>query len=504
MTPARRSGGRLSLVGREPPHDLDAEAALLGAMLLSRAAATTGIELVGPTDFYKPAHGHIFEAIARLVLGNRSADPVTVADELRRMDVLEAVGDPAVLLSMQINTPSSTNVVYYAEIVARLAGHRRQMTEATEVIEALRRGDDERAASHLAALQDVGYSQRNDLEGADVAALMRSPERIEADLLYCADGRALLMRGSVNLIHGEPEAGKSFLALEAIRQVLEAGERAVLLDYEGSPPMLADRLNDMQVDPDVVETQMLYLRPGGASEAKRRSWLAAIAHTVIAFGPALVVVDSFAAILYEFGLGENDASEVLVPLRGLCRPLANAGAAVVVVDHVKKEADSRDQWGRGSGAKRGEVDASFHLKVQQPFARGKPGSALLRVTKDRYGILGGQNEIAANVTYSEDLAGRLRVTLHAPNPDEAIYRGPTRCMDAIVEILQMCAPAELSTRQIAASLRSVGKGFKDIVVRDAAEQLALDQTRPVSTRKGAKGANLYHFVSPKTDLLKAF
>ncbi len=50
---------------RVPPHDLEAEESLLGAMLLSNDAASAGIEICSAGDFYKPAHGHIFAAIQR-------------------------------------------------------------------------------------------------------------------------------------------------------------------------------------------------------------------------------------------------------------------------------------------------------------------------------------------------------------------------------------------------------------------------------------------------------
>ena len=60
---------RLKAVGgRVPPHDLDAEESLLGAMLLSRDAIAAALECCNTDDFYKPAHGVIFEAISRLYM----------------------------------------------------------------------------------------------------------------------------------------------------------------------------------------------------------------------------------------------------------------------------------------------------------------------------------------------------------------------------------------------------------------------------------------------------
>src|SRR6476619_6821770 len=77
-------GGRM---GRVPPHNLQAEESLLGAMLLSRTAIDLASELVTADDFYKPAHGHVYEAITSLSAQGEPVDPVTVAEELRRHDL---------------------------------------------------------------------------------------------------------------------------------------------------------------------------------------------------------------------------------------------------------------------------------------------------------------------------------------------------------------------------------------------------------------------------------
>src|SRR5438309_8489199 len=88
--------------GRVPPHNLDAEESLLGAMLLSRDAIVAATEVgVSADDFYKPAYGHVFDAVTTLYAIGEPADPVTVAEELRRAGLLDAIGGPAVLLSLQ-------------------------------------------------------------------------------------------------------------------------------------------------------------------------------------------------------------------------------------------------------------------------------------------------------------------------------------------------------------------------------------------------------------------
>jgi replicative DNA helicase len=121
--------------GRVPPHDLDAEESLLGAMLLSRDAIAAALECCKAEDFYKPAHGHIFSAVTALYIRGEAADPVTVVDELRRSGLLDAVGDQSVLLSLQVNTPSPGNASYYAKIVEELALLRGLISVAGEIAE---------------------------------------------------------------------------------------------------------------------------------------------------------------------------------------------------------------------------------------------------------------------------------------------------------------------------------------------------------------------------------
>ncbi len=120
---------------RVPPHNLDAEESLLGAMLLRSQAIADAIQLVRSTDFYKPAHAHIFEAISSLYGAGEPVDPVTVAEELKRASLLEVIGGPAVLLSIQARTPAVSNAAHYAKIVEENSLLRRLITTAGEIAE---------------------------------------------------------------------------------------------------------------------------------------------------------------------------------------------------------------------------------------------------------------------------------------------------------------------------------------------------------------------------------
>ena len=127
---------RAGAPGRIPPHNLEAEESLLGAMLLSRDAISVAAEArVEVSDFYKPAHGHIFEAITALNSHGEPADPVTVAEELRRAGLLEPIGGKATLQRLQAGTPASANAGHYAQIVSELAVLRRLIAVAGDIAE---------------------------------------------------------------------------------------------------------------------------------------------------------------------------------------------------------------------------------------------------------------------------------------------------------------------------------------------------------------------------------
>jgi hypothetical protein len=128
--------------GQVPPHNLDAEEALLGAMLLSLDACDRGIDMVDAGDFYKPAHGHIFHAIAACRANGGRPDAVLVGEHLRVDGLLDQCGGSGVLLDLQAATPAISNAGRYAATVHEHAMARRTIGWAAELIQAAYDGED--------------------------------------------------------------------------------------------------------------------------------------------------------------------------------------------------------------------------------------------------------------------------------------------------------------------------------------------------------------------------
>ena len=118
---------------RTPPHNLDAERAMLGACLLSKFATEDCSAIVAAQDFYRPAHGHIFSAIMDLFGNGEVSDPITVADWLKTRDLLESCGGTATLVDLQADAPGTANASHYAKIVRDHALLRRLISAAGEI-----------------------------------------------------------------------------------------------------------------------------------------------------------------------------------------------------------------------------------------------------------------------------------------------------------------------------------------------------------------------------------
>lgn len=134
--PSGSAGAPRRSDGRVPPHNLDAEESLLGALLLSREAVGSVAEMgMSVEHFYKPAHQHVFAAIRSLLMEGESIDVVTVADRLRRDGLLDEIGGAQLLLQLQNATPAISNAGRYAKIVQDTAMLRRLIGVAGEIAE---------------------------------------------------------------------------------------------------------------------------------------------------------------------------------------------------------------------------------------------------------------------------------------------------------------------------------------------------------------------------------
>lgn len=192
---------------RVPPHNLEAEESLLGAMLLSRDAISAALDRkVESGDFYKPAHGHIYEAIALLYQQNDPADPVTVGEFLDRAGLLARLGGSQVLLQLQANTPASANAAHYARIVKELSVCRQVIGYAEELADVGYDSDVDELAVKLAEANELSSGGVIPVEPPPRASEL-AEEEIEVEFVI----PRLLARQEIALLVATGGVGKTTL-----------------------------------------------------------------------------------------------------------------------------------------------------------------------------------------------------------------------------------------------------------------------------------------------------
>jgi hypothetical protein len=487
----RSSGGNTTTEdrgGRRPPHNLEAETALLGAAMLTAKALSTLVAETRPGDFYRPAHGHIAAVMARIFAehvesggaldGPSPADPVTVCDRLGRDGLLDDVGGPGEIVSIQAGTASTSNAARYATIVHELSVLRQTIGAAAEIAElGYSLPDDVHAAvlkaqDLLAAVAESnGTKAFSALSFGDVAALLAGTiPKVEPDFLVRSDGQALLYAGKMHLLHGEPSGGKSWIALLAAVEILTLGGAVLYLDYEDSLAGVVGRLLALGAHPDDVVDRFRYVRQDGPFGTAEKSELGKV---LAALNPDLVVLDGVAEALSRDGLSEDRATEVVEWIEKLPRWISRTGAAVVLLDHVAKDRETRGRWARGSSAKLAAIDgAAYEVNVLASFSKKRAGRVELKIAKDRHGSIGEIGATAAVVNITPHADGeRVVIELVAKLEETASTAEPWR-----PTLLMAKVSAELEravTPLTAKALGDLVHGKKELV-REAIARLVAE------------------------------
>jgi replicative DNA helicase len=145
---------------RMPPNDVAAEQCVLGGMLLSKDAISDVIEVIRPSDHYRPAHQLVHEAILDLYARGEPADPITVSNELSRRGELARIGGAPYLHTLIASVPTAANAGYYAKIVRERAVLRRLIEAGTRIVQFGYTGDSDaddlvdRAQAEVYAVND--------------------------------------------------------------------------------------------------------------------------------------------------------------------------------------------------------------------------------------------------------------------------------------------------------------------------------------------------------------
>ena len=119
-------------LGKIPPHDIEAEQAVLGSMLTDKEAIVSAIEVLRPEDFYRDDNKTIFKSISNIYAKGGAVDIITVKDELTTMAKLEAIGGLQYLAELPEKVPTTANVEKYIKIVEEKSAEKNNSVPKTE------------------------------------------------------------------------------------------------------------------------------------------------------------------------------------------------------------------------------------------------------------------------------------------------------------------------------------------------------------------------------------
>ena len=274
------------------PHDLGAEKAVLGALLIDPGAIVEVADLA-PDAFYRQGHSRIFEAMRSLYRADQAVDVVTVAAELERTGSLENCGGASYLSRLGSDTPTAIHVAQYARIVADAARSRRLIVAGGRIAELGYARDPEAPTRAAEILAEVNADAA--AFGSDIVS--RTGARCLAEVTTAPPPAPLL--GNLDplghtILHGMGGAGKGTLASWWIVGLVRAGHRVLVVDYEGHIDEWSRRIHGLGGTD--ARAAVMYVSP---SSADWRGHNGAIWHQAndlhslaVEWGATYLVVDS--------------------------------------------------------------------------------------------------------------------------------------------------------------------------------------------------------------------
>ena len=263
---------------RIPPHNLDAEKAVLGALLTngsnSGAVVDTVTSILKSEDFYRDAHRIIYDAILEIVHANKTADFITVGEELDRRKRLDAVGGLAYITSLA-NESVSYNVEEHAKIISEKAQLRRLIDAGNKIVGMTYAGEDEPTAILNKAEQmvlDVSGQTQSESSFAPISEIVLSNlDKLNA--LQQHDGAITgVPTGFKDVDHIFNGLQKSDLILVAARPAM--GKTAFTLNIAQNVTMLYDKtvaFFSLEMGKEQLVARILSSVAGVSSEKLRRA-----------------------------------------------------------------------------------------------------------------------------------------------------------------------------------------------------------------------------------------
>lgn len=244
---------------RVPPQNLEAEQAVLGAILLQAEALITAMERVSTEDFYDKSHQLIYESMIQLSEDNQPIDLITLTSLMQDKGQLEDIGGVSYLAKLAQAVPTAANVDYYAQIIEEKSMLRRLIRTATTIVsEGYAGGEDVSGMLSDAERKILEISNRRSSSGfiAIRDVLMEVFDKVET--LYQNKGNTTgipsgfvdldkmtsgFQRNDLIIVAARPSVGKTAFALNIAQNVaVRANETVAIFSLEMSAAQLVQRM----------------------------------------------------------------------------------------------------------------------------------------------------------------------------------------------------------------------------------------------------------------------
>jgi replicative DNA helicase len=420
----------IELPGKVPPQSLEAERAVLGAILLEPALLPRAVELLVPDEFYKEAHRKIFAAMIQLFERGESPDVILVAEALRREGVFEEVGGHTLLATLQEEGTVATQFQAYAGVVREKALLREMIRVAREIVqEGYEETDDVQALLDRAEQMLFRISQRRFQRSAFPVREILDDAIKHIELLYhrkqditgLATGftdldklTSGLQPADFVIIAGRPSTGKTAFALNlAAHAAVDLRRPALIFSLEMSKEQLVQRLicSEARVDSRSVRSGFMQQSDFGrivsaagrlheaplfiddtanlsVLEARAKARRIQAEHRL-----ELVVID-YLQLMQGRWRAENRQQEISEISRSLKALAKELNVPVVALSQLSRAVEARGEGLprlsdlRESGALEQDADLIMFLARKEGSPEAEPGTTDLVIGKHRNGPTG--------------------------------------------------------------------------------------------------------------------
>lgn len=247
------------VLGKVPPHSLEAEQSVLGAMIVDKEAINTAVEILQPRDFYREANQKIYETVLELYDKNEPVDLITLSEEMKRKDTLNSVGGIGYLTNLSGGVATTANVEYYCKIVEKKSTLRQLIKSCDEIVsKSYEDSEDVNTIIEKAEKNIFDITQGRNRDGffPIKEVLLDSFTKIE-EMSMKGDGLTGLSTGFIDideklsglqnsdlvLLAARPSMGKTALGLNiALNSALETDANVAVFSLEMSKEQLVQRM----------------------------------------------------------------------------------------------------------------------------------------------------------------------------------------------------------------------------------------------------------------------